>query len=207
MTGKDGDDPMGKSTGKDGDTAAGASVINMSSRRPPSRKGIPATAKQKAALAKGTESRRAASKAAKAKQAKDGNKKPKSRWRQLLAGDITVEDLDTEELQKMQTRNSIGSFTTSNASVPAKLARDMKAELLRRGQAILDSAYTDAVTLLQDVVKDKRARTPDRIKAAQLIVERSAGRMPETVRVEKSATWDETFEDGVVVVSDGERTG
>ncbi len=188
--------------------ADAGNVVPLSGRKkPPSRKGIPATDAQKAALKKGTNKARAKAKERREREAREGGR-GKSRWHQLLDGDINVEDLETEELQRMQTKDAIGAFGGRAPQVPHRLARAMKAELLNRGQAIIDGAYTDAVTLLHDIVKDRKARHGDRIKAAQLIVERSAGRMPETVRVEKAQTWDETFEDGVIVVNnDGQETG
>lgn len=192
---------------KAGETAAEAdNVVALSGRRkPPSRKGIPATPKQMEALTKGKESRKAAAKARREREAKEG--KTKSRWHMLLDGDITVVDLDIDELQRMQTRDGIGEFGGRPPVVPARLARDMKAELLRRGQATIDSAYPEAVDLLRAVVKDPKQKTADRLKAAQLLIERSAGRMPETVRVEKTAAWDETFEDGVVIIQSDKETG
>ncbi len=190
-----------KKSNADKPSAAEASVTSLDTRRrPPSRKGIPATPAQRKALAKGTANNKERGK----KKREPGEK---SRWQSLLDGDITIDDLTTEELQKMQCHDRHGNFTGRPPLVPARIARDMKAELLKRGQSMIDSAYVDAVALLHGVVSDTRQKTADRIKAAQLIVERSAGRMPETVRVEKAATWDETFEDGVVIVTDGERAG
>lgn len=187
-----------------GSTSHADNVVDLSGRRkPPSRKGIPATAKQRAALKRGQDKAHQAAKDRRKREAKEG--KPKSRWKQLCDGEITVGQLDLDELKRMQTKDALGAFGGRAPAVPARLARDMKAELLRRGQAIIDSAYPEAVALLQSVVADKRQKTSDRIKAAQLLVERSAGRMPETVRLEKTATWDETFED-VVTVTEGQET-
>jgi hypothetical protein len=183
---------VGKSKDVDADN-----VVSLNKRRPPSRKGKPLTDKQKASLARGTQLK-------KDKGVPPSERGP-SRWQQLLAGDITVEDLELDELQRMQCHDRQGNFAGKAPAIPAKLAREMKGELLRRGQALIDSAYPEAVKYLTTCLSDTSVRAGDRLKAAQLLIERGAGRMPETVRVEKAATWDETFEDGVVVITDRDK--
>jgi hypothetical protein len=188
---------MVRDSSKDSGAGGDASVTPIRGRaRVSPMKGKAPSEAQKVALKKGTEANRARGAL---RKKRDGGVPGKTRWRQLCDGDITVASLETVELQRMQTKDAIGAFGgTAPKNVPAHIARDMRAELLKRGQSIIDSAYVDAVEVLASVMRSKSARSNDRIRAAQLIVERSAGRMPETVRIEGTAKWDETFEDGVV---------
>jgi hypothetical protein len=180
-----------------------ADVLPIAPKR--RRPGPPPGIEQTDGMRKGTESRRIA---AQERREREARGERTDRLKMLIDGTLSVADLDTAELQRLQIKDALGAFSggAQKRQLPPRLIREMRAELLRRGQAMLDAAYTDAVNALHEIVKDPGTRKGDRARAAQIIIERAAGRMPETVRIEKDHSWDETFE-VVSLANEDEETG
>lgn len=107
-----------------------------------------------------------------------------SRWTQLCNGDLSVQDLDTEELAKGMTRNSEGKITgRGSVMVPRSLAQQMKQELFDRAQSILDEDLVTAAEVLGDIARDIEVEPQHRLKAAGMILERVLGKPADTIHI------------------------
>ena len=123
----------------------------------------------------------------------------KSRWNKLLDGEITVADLDDEELKKMKIRNRMGEFGgRPPKQIPLWVHEEMRKEWLRRGQDAMDLALPKAVDALANICTTGADR--DRLTAAQFLVERILGKMPEKVDLHTHSTdpWEDVLQDAIV---------
>lgn len=153
-------------------------------------------------LRKGANQKRARSEAARESGAFD----QPTRWQQLLAGSLTIRELDNEELKRGQTRDRIGEFGGGSPAWPRKLEQARTNELLRRGQDIATSSVPLVMKALEDIVfgKDPFASTADRIRAATIMIERGAGKVADHVVHHSATPWDDILE-GVIFEETGER--
>ena len=116
---------------------------------------------------------------------------------------ITVADLDDEELQRGQLRDSDGKF---RGGPLRKIPREFHDELMRRildvGAEQIRGSYLSAIGLLARVVDgtemDKDGNEPDlslRGSTAKYLVERLAGKTPDRVEVAVAVKpWEKTME-------------
>ena len=83
----------------------------------------------------------------------------------------------------MQFRSSDGSFRGRPPSVlPRTFARDVSRELLRRGESEIRQGFIDAIKTLVEIAKSGE-KDADRVRAANLIIERVAGKVPDKLVV------------------------
>lgn len=142
-------------------------------------------------LAKGREARKKQREAA-----KDNDRETQTeRWRRLLDGSLSVRDLDDEEVQRMRVKGKDGTFNGPMPSMPSHLAQQFHREILNRANAQFRTALGDAVKMLAGVVSDPEASNNDKIKAANLIIDRVMGKAVETVRVEAGTDFDSLLRD------------
>lgn len=112
------------------------------------------------------------------------------RMRKLLEGEISVTDLTTEELVSGRLLNSRGNFAgTDTQMVPRKMYAQMMNELFARANDKMKDSLVEAAELMTAVVKNADAEYKDRMKAAQWLIERVMGKMPETVNVQQDKPW------------------
>ena len=165
-------------------------------KKPGPKPGFKQTPAQKAAaernLARGKERKREMAKQAQA----EGRETSTERWAKLLDGRLTVADLDDEEVAKMSVRAKDGTFSGSNRKLPSHLAQQFHQEAIKRANAQFRKSLNDAVKVLADIASDPDARDGDRIKAANLIIDRVLGKAVETVRIEDSR-WDTVLAEAV----------
>lgn len=108
----------------------------------------------------------------------------------LLAGDLKVEDLDDEELARGYCKDKNGKFTgRPPLVVPRELHARMRQELLKRGEQVFAESFVDAITALAEIAKNKKVKESDRIRAAQYVVERIAGKVPDKVELSAADPW------------------
>ena len=120
---------------------------------------------------------------------------PKTRYQMLIDGDITIEDLDDEELRRGVCRNRSGNFSgRPPKTLPAKLVKAMQVEFRRRVEREFQEIAVDARNALHQILMDKRAQPQARVNAAALILERSVGKVPD--KVEQDITV-KSFEDEI----------
>lgn len=111
--------------------------------------------------------------------------KPKTRHQMLIDGDITVDDLDDEELRKGRCRNRNGDFGGRPPSVlPAALVTTMQVELRRRINTKFAELADEALEALHDVFRNKNNAAVARVSAANSVLERVVGKVPDKVMQE-----------------------
>lgn len=108
--------------------------------------------------------------------------KPKTRLQQLIDGDLTVEDLDDDELRLGRTKNAAGNFGGRPPKMlPATLVQAMQVEFRKRIQERLDETAETAINALLDVAANKKQAGVARVNAANSLLERVIGKVPDKV--------------------------
>lgn len=127
---------------------------------------------------------------------------PDSRMGKFLDGEITVEDLDWQELLRGQLRDRNGTFTgRPRLMVPRKFHQAISRELLSRVDQEFREDFDASMTALRELIQSPR--TPAREKLAAIIYwqERTIGRVADksTVEVEVKR-FDRLVEGGTLLV-------
>ena len=106
------------------------------------------------------------------------------RYAEFMAGNITVEDLDDEELAAGRLKASDGTFRGRPPKlVPAELVQAMKREWLSRAQGKLQEALMQkGIGTLVDLASNS-IDDGVRLRAAQAIIERTMGKVPDKIEV------------------------
>jgi hypothetical protein len=106
------------------------------------------------------------------------------RYAMLISGALKVEDLDDEELSRGQLRASDGSFRGRPPKIlPTELVQAMRREWMSRAQgklreALLQHGIGTLVDLATTSIDDGV-----RLRAAQAIIERTMGKVPDKIEV------------------------
>lgn len=117
----------------------------------------------------------------------------------LLAGEISVEEMDDEELARGQFKDSGGKFRgRPPRMVPKELHDKMVSELLKRGQFMFQESYLNAIRVMENIALNPMCEPKDRLKAAQYIIERLAGKVPDRVVLESADPWQQIIDDIIV---------
>lgn len=115
-----------------------------------------------------------------------------------------IAGLSNEELARGQLKAADGTFRGRPPSwVPRDFHREALRELMRRGRVLWQENYVEAVRVMTDIAmgKIKGASPAERLKAAQYVVERMEGKIPDRVEVQVDAPWQEAIMDIVAEVS------
>lgn len=123
-------------------------------------------------------------------------RKPKSRMQALVDGDITVEDLDQEEIMRGQVKAKDGTFRGRPTDfIPRKLADALRAEMMRRWQAEIDKELIPSLNALKEIRDNKRLPADARYKSAVHLIERSAGKVAEKSEMKLEVSkWEQDIE-------------
>jgi hypothetical protein len=107
------------------------------------------------------------------------------RYADFLAGDITVEDLDDEEVARGRLRASDGTFRgRPPTTIPQEMVQAMKREWLSRAQARLSEALLEkGIGVLTQLAGDHTVDPAVRLRAADLIMNRTMGKVPDKIEV------------------------
>ena len=125
---------------------------------------------------------------------------------QLMAGLISVEDMDDEELARGQFKDKNGKFTGRPAVViPREIHIKMKQELLRRGNDMFQTSFLEAIKTYTEVARDESNDPAVRLKAAQYVIERIAGKTPDKIEVSGDAPWQIILNKIILETEDGQR--
>lgn len=111
------------------------------------------------------------------------------RWAMLLDGRLSVRDLDDEEIRRMSVRAKDGTIARGR-TMPSHIAQAYTAETIRRAQKMFREHLPKAIEALGTVVTDPDASNADKIKAANIIVDRVMGKALERVHVEGPSPFD-----------------
>ncbi len=122
-----------------------------------------------------------------------------SRYKQFLAGQITTDDLDDEELATCGFRAKNGSiFKPRNVS--REMAQAFQRAIYERAHAELRSLTVEAAQTMGEIMKNKNVEPDIRLKAALSIIERNLGKTPQVIAFSDAKPYEEVF-DGILSVS------
>jgi hypothetical protein len=149
----------------------------------------------------------------------DGDERVRSRirlgkrWTEIVQhikrGDYTWEDfvetLSPSELARGQLKDAEGMFRgRPPAIVPRAFHDACVRELMRRGQHLYRENYIEAITAMTAIAKDEDAKDSDRIKAAQFVIERLEGKVPDKLEISAADPW-QTIISGIVAKVEDEQ--
>lgn len=143
------------------------------------------------------------------KQQRNQRKYPEGMTRQqaFIAGYISVQDLDDEELRVGRCRAANGKIPRLGAKtemLPRALYEEMCSEHLQRSNSKLRSQLDIALATMVDIMQDDTAEPKDRMDAAKYLYERVAGKTPDRVQVQVSkAPWEDVM-GGIAQISRAE---
>lgn len=130
-------------------------------------------------------------------------------WRMAKQADMTIEEwvegLSNEELVRGQPKNKNGGFSGRPPNwVPRAFHRACVAELMRRGKKLWQENYLQAIETMTKIANGevKGASAGDRLKAAQYVIERLEGKIPEKLVITDDQPWMLVIDDIVADVSD-----
>jgi hypothetical protein len=103
----------------------------------------------------------------------------------FLAGKITVEDLDDDELAQGRFKAADGTFRgRPPAVIPSEMVQAMRREWLKRANARLAEALMEVgIQGMIDLAKDPLVDPAVRLRAQQMIIERTMGKVPDKIEV------------------------
>lgn len=124
----------------------------------------------------------------------------KSNLELYRAGEYPVSAWTDEEVGRGRPAG-IGGTYEGGVSFTSKQQAEIKKELLRRGQSQFDSMYADAIRVLHSVALHGENDSA-RVKAADLLINRVAGKTPDRLEIKSSDPWqdilDEVLDDEVL---------
>lgn len=125
----------------------------------------------------------------------------KSNLQRFRDGEYPVSDWTDDEVFKGRPINLDGTFGGTFPNFTGRQNQQIKAELLKRGQREIDSMYKDVVKVLHHVALHGDTDAA-RVKAADLLMQRTAGKVTERIEVHQADPWqdmlDEIMDDDVL---------
>ena len=122
-------------------------------------------------------------------------------------GLLLPEDMDMEELERLQFRDRHGNMAGRPPKLSAAQQRAIHAEWLRRIGKMYEGGLEYAIRALIKIIQDPRTKDADRLKAIDMLAARAIGREPQTVNVNASSGWADALEAGIVVELNREDVG
>lgn len=105
-----------------------------------------------------------------------------SRYALFLAGELKVDDLTDEELLTGRLNDHEGMRRGRPPKlIPVEFHQAIVKEALSRGERLFRESFLDAISTFVDIATSPNAEDKDRLRAAQYIIERIAGKVPEKV--------------------------
>lgn len=107
------------------------------------------------------------------------------RYALLLNGILKIEDLEDEELARGQLKDKNGQFRGRPPTmVPKELVQAMRREWLGRAESKLRAALMESgIGVLTELANDKSIDEGVRLRAAQTIIERTMGKVPDKIEL------------------------
>jgi hypothetical protein len=111
-------------------------------------------------------------------------------------GDYTWEEfaasLHPRELARGQLFDSRGGFSGRPPKLVPRAFHDACVrELMKRGKRMYQENYLQAIDAMTSIATDPLVKPTDRLKAAQFVIERLEGKVPERVEISQAAPWQE----------------
>lgn len=113
------------------------------------------------------------------------------KWR---AGEYPPSMWTDEEVKRGRPAHEDGTFQGPPPSMTGKQAAEIRNELIKRGQRKMDEMFDVALETLKSVALHGEQDSA-RVKAAQLIIERVAGKVPDKVELKSSDPWQDILDE------------
>lgn len=165
---------------------------------------VPISAKQRAAARANAAKGLAAQKARgerRRKAREDGTDGP-SRWELFRAGKLPVEEWDLEELGRMQLKSFHGNFQGRPPVLKPQEVRAVQAEIVRRGGMKFMQYGPIAIDMTFKLMMDATVEGATRLRAANTIIERCYGKVPDVVKATVVSAWQEDIDAVMAIMED-----
>jgi hypothetical protein len=116
----------------------------------------------------------------------------KSNLELYRAGEYPVSAWTDDEVSRGRPAGLGGTYE-GTVSLTAKQQQEIKKELLRRGQGQFDSMYVDAIKVLHSVAMHGEQDSA-RVKAAELLIQRVAGKTPDKIELHSADPWQDILD-------------
>lgn len=128
------------------------------------------------------------------------------KMRDLAEGRLKVEDLDWEELLQGRLKDSTGRFSgAAPAVLPREFHTRIAQEIIVRAESKFRENFDDAMQALIGLINNERTPARERLAAAQYVIERVIGKIPEKQEVKQEITvFDTLVQSGELLVDLGE---
>ena len=102
------------------------------------------------------------------------NRRALTRPEKFARGQLTVDDLDDEELARQQVREDDGTFAKVRQALHVNKIADMQRALLSRGNDVFKASFIEAVQTTREICTDPNNPPQVRLQAAKLIIDKVA---------------------------------
>lgn len=123
---------------------------------------------------------------------------PNSNLVALHHGELDLAELDDEEIAHGIPKCDDGKFSAKAAYQAAKLPkpvqRKLQQELYRRAENMLRGNLLNAIASIADIAMRPDVEDKDRLKAAQYLLERNMGKVPDVVQHTQDKPWEVVFD-------------
>lgn len=127
------------------------------------------------------------------KEPEGAQPKPLSRYQQFLAKQITIDDLDDEEILSFGFRKPNGGIFKPR-NIPREIINEFTKAIYDRALSEIKVNAVEAAKTLASIMTDTNNDASIRLKAAEAILDRSIGKAPQQLNITAGAPWEEIFE-------------
>lgn len=102
------------------------------------------------------------------------HRRVRTRPEKFARGEITVDDLDDEELARQQVREDDGTFARMRPALHVNKIGEMQRALLSRGNDVFKAAFIEATQTMREICTDPNNPPQVRLQAAKMIIDKVA---------------------------------
>ena len=102
------------------------------------------------------------------------NRRVLTRPEKFARGDITVDQLDDEELARQQVREDDGTFARVRPALHVNKIADMQRALLSRGNDVFAASFIEATQTMREICANPNNPPQVRLQAAKMIIDKVA---------------------------------
>ena len=117
-----------------------------------------------------------------------------SRVELYRAGKLPISEWTGDELAHGRPTNLDGSFGGIPPKFSPRESAAIRAQLLRHGDTLMQSWYPKMLKVLEEVATSGESE-PSRVKAANLLIERIAGRTVERIEIKSADPWQDILDE------------
>ena len=104
-------------------------------------------------------------------------------WENVVNGRIPLEELDDDEISQIRLKASDGRFGGPKPIVNRRLATDFRRELMKRADLKVQAEVMRMFSVIAEVATSAESTGSEKTRAAQYLIERALGKVPDKVEV------------------------